>query len=150
MRLSWTFFLVAGDVVNGIPSSPFRGSYDFGYEHDAYGSHPLTVFKSAAELEVPKLDVLLSSKLCESSLFTLLTPRGGATRQPQATILDNNGDLVWTSPWRGQQLYNLMVQEYRGEKYLTFWAGNDAVGGHGAGTIIMVRCTSQLSAAKSL
>lgn len=144
MRLSWTFFLVAGDVVNGIPSSPFRGSYDFGYEHDAYGSHPLTVFKSAAELEVPKLDVLLSSKLCESSLFTLLTPRGGATRQPQATILDNNGDLVWTSPWRGQQLYNLMVQEYRGEKYLTFWAGNDAVGGHGAGTIIMLDKTYTL------
>nr|QOV03411.1 hypothetical protein HMg6365.t1 [Hypomontagnella monticulosa] len=137
MRRLWVFFHVAISIVNGIPSQP-PGSYDFGYEHDAYGPHPLTVFKSAADLEVPKLDALQSHKACESSLYTLLTPRGGATREPQATIFNTNGDLIWTSSWRGQQLYNLMVQEYRGEKYLTFWAGNDAVGGHGAGTIIML------------
>ncbi|KAI1391911.1 ASST-domain-containing protein [Hypoxylon trugodes] len=138
MRRSWAFILVAIGIANGLPSKVDPNPYDFGYEHDAYGPHPLSVFKSAAELEVPKLDVLQSSKECESSLYTLLTPRGGATREPQTTILDGNGDLIWTSSWRGQQLYNLMVQEYRGEKYLTFWAGNDAVGGHGAGTIIML------------
>ncbi|KAK6956165.1 hypothetical protein Daesc_001438 [Daldinia eschscholtzii] len=136
VRLSWTSFLVvvgvAIGVANGIPSKPFDGSYDFGYERNAYGPHPLVVFKSATQLEVPKLDVLQSSKSCESSLYTLLTPRGGATHEPQATILDSNGDLIWTSGWNGQQLYNLMVQEYKGEKYLTFWAGDDAVGGHGA------------------
>ncbi|KAI7711914.1 hypothetical protein KC353_g8643, partial [Hortaea werneckii] len=32
---------------------------------------------------------------------------------------------------------NFAVQEYKGEPYLTFWAGNDAVGGHGAGTYYM-------------
>lgn len=138
MRLSWTSFLAVIGAVNGIPSRPSDGSYDFGYERNGYGPHPLTVFKSATQLEVPKLDVLQSSKACDSSLYTLLTPRGGATHEPQATILDSNGDLIWTSGWNGQQLYNLMVQEYKGEKYLTFWAGNDAVGGHGAGTIIMV------------
>ncbi|KAI2468128.1 ASST-domain-containing protein [Annulohypoxylon bovei var. microspora] len=144
MLSSWAFFLVAAGVATGIPSKPTAGSYDFGYEHDAYGAHPLTVFKSAAELEVPKLDVLQSSKLCESSLYTLLTPRGGATRKPQTTILDSNGDLIWTSGWNGQQLYNLMVQEYKGQNYLTFWAGNDAVGGHGAGTVIMLDNTYTL------
>ncbi|KAL7621598.1 hypothetical protein AAE478_008923 [Parahypoxylon ruwenzoriense] len=138
MRLSWALLLVTTGAVNGRPSEPYAGSYDFGYEHDAYGPHPLTIFKSAAELEVPKIDVLQSSKACDSSLHTLLTPRGGATRQPQATVLDSSGDLIWTSSWRGQQLYNLMVQEYKGEKYLTFWAGDDTVGGHGAGTIIML------------
>ncbi|KAI1650984.1 ASST-domain-containing protein [Daldinia loculata] len=144
MRLSWTSFLAVIGAVNGIPSRPSDGSYDFGYERNGYGPHPLTVFKSATQLEVPKLDVLQSSKACDSSLYTLLTPRGGATHEPQATILDSNGDLIWTSGWNGQQLYNLMVQEYKGEKYLTFWAGNDAVGGHGAGTIIMLDKTYSL------
>ncbi|OTA95894.1 hypothetical protein M434DRAFT_28390 [Hypoxylon sp. CO27-5] len=144
MRLSRASFLIAIGAVDGIPSKSPASSYDFGYEHNAYGSHPLTVFKSAAELEVPKLDILQYSKACESSLYTLMTPRGGATHEPQATILDSNGDLIWTSSWRGQQLYNLMVQEYRGEKYLTFWAGDDTVGGHGAGTIIMLDKTYTL------
>lgn len=136
VRLSGAFFLVAIGAVNGFPTG---SSYDFGYEHNAYGAHPLTVFKSAEELEVPKLDMVQSSRACESSLYTLFTPRGGATNEAQATIVDSNGDLIWTSGWHGQQIYNLMVQEYRGEKYLTFWGGNDAVGGHGAGTIFMVR-----------
>ncbi|XXH02860.1 hypothetical protein Hte_009248 [Hypoxylon texense] len=135
MQLSGAFFFIAIGAVNGFPS---RSSYDFGYEHNAYGAHPLTVFKSAEELEVPKLDMVHSSKACESSLYTLFTPRGGATNEAQATIVDSSGDLIWTSGWHGQQLYNLMVQEYRGEKYLTFWGGNDAVGGHGAGTIFML------------
>ncbi|KAI1077793.1 ASST-domain-containing protein [Whalleya microplaca] len=138
MRLSWAFLVLAVGNANAAPSGSPASSYDFGYEHDAYGPHPLAVFKSAAELEVPKLDVLLSSQACDTSLYTFMTPRGGATREPQATILDSNGELIWTQPWRGQQLYNLMVQEYRGEKYLTFWAGDDTVGGHGAGTIIML------------
>ncbi|KAI1379204.1 ASST-domain-containing protein [Hypoxylon crocopeplum] len=137
MQSSGAFFFIALGAVHGLPSKS-SNSYDFGYEHDAYGRHPLTVFKSDAQLEVPKLDVLQSNQACESSLYTLMTPRGAATREAQATILDSNGDLIWTSSWRGQQLYNLMVQEYKGEKYLTFWAGNDAVGGHGAGTIIML------------
>ncbi|KAI1804013.1 ASST-domain-containing protein [Daldinia bambusicola] len=144
MRLSWASFLVVIGVVNGIPSKLSDSLYDFGYEKSAYGPHPLTVFKSAAQLEVPKLDVLQSSKSCQSSLYTFLTPRGRATHEAQATILDSNGDLIWTSGWNGQQLYNLMVQEYKGEKYLTFWAGDDTVGGHGAGTIIMLDSTYSL------
>lgn len=31
-----------------------------------------------------------------------------------------------------------MVQKYKDSNYLTFWAGNDAVGGHGAGAYYMV------------
>ncbi|KAI6080381.1 ASST-domain-containing protein [Hypoxylon rubiginosum] len=136
MLWSWaSIFLVAIGGVNGAPS---MSSYDFGYEHNAYGAHPLTVFKSAEELEVPKLDMVQSSKSCESSLYTLFTPRGGATHEAQATIIDSSGDLVWTSGWHGQQIYNLMAQDYKGERYLTFWAGNDAVGGHGAGTVFML------------
>jgi hypothetical protein len=36
-------------------------------------------------------------------------------------------------------MYNLQAQEYKGNKYITFWAGNDAVGGHGAGKYYMVK-----------
>ncbi len=66
----------------------------------------------------------------------LLTPRG-AVAPAQATILDRSGHLIW-SIGGYDQIYNLMVQEYNSQKYLTFWAGNDAVGGHGAGFYYMV------------
>jgi hypothetical protein len=66
----------------------------------------------------------------------LLTPRGGIA-PPQATILDRSGHLIW-SIGGYDQIYNLMVQEYNGQNYLTFWAGNDAVGGHGTGFYYMV------------
>lgn len=35
-------------------------------------------------------------------------------------------------------VYNLRVQEYRGQKYLTFWVGDDTITGHGTGSYIMV------------
>jgi hypothetical protein len=65
------------------------------------------------------------------------TPRGYRVAEPGAMILDSKGDFVW---WRGgyQQVYNMMAQEYNGQKYLTFWAGDDTVGGHGAGYYYMV------------
>jgi hypothetical protein len=52
-------------------------------------------------------------------------------------ILDSMGDFVW---FKGgyNQVYNLMAQDYRGDRYLTFWAGDDAVLGHGAGYYYMV------------
>lgn len=110
---------------------------DYGYEREAYGNHPLQVFRST-DLTVPRLNILKSSATCDDSLYTFLSPRGHATAEPLATIYDHGGHLVWASSWEGQQLYNFLAQEYKGEKYLTFWAGNDAVGGHGAGVYYMV------------
>lgn len=103
-----------------------------------YGVYPVQHYLST-DVVSPRLNVLQSSPECDSSLYTLLTPRGPLTSEPEALILDHAGHLIWTSGWDGQQIYNLLAQEYKGESYLTFWAGNDAVGGHGAGFYYMVR-----------
>jgi hypothetical protein len=114
--------------------------HDYGYEREAYGRNPLQVFRSTGAT-APRFNILKSSPTCDNSLYTFLTPRGSATSEPLATIYNHDGHLVWASSWKGQQLYNLLVQEYKGEKYLTFWAGDDSVGGHGAGVYYMVSDT---------
>ncbi|KAK0658543.1 hypothetical protein DIS24_g4664 [Lasiodiplodia hormozganensis] len=53
-------------------------------------------------------------------------------------ILDQAGNLVWTLDGRPYgETYNLNVQEWNGEQYLTFWGGDDTVGGHGQGYYYM-------------
>jgi hypothetical protein len=111
--------------------------HDYGYDREAYGTHPIQVFRSTG-VTAPRFNILKSSTDCDKSLYTFLTPRGSATSEPLATIYDHAGHLVWVTGWNGQQLYNLLVQEYQGNKYLTFWAGDDSVGGHGAGVYYMV------------
>lgn len=111
------------------------------YDRGDLGRYPVQRFKSSRAI-APRPNLLLQDTACARGLKTFLTPRGyadPASRAAQATILDPDGHLVWTSGWEGKQLYNLMAQTYRGHSYLTFWAGNDAVGGHGAGAYYMVR-----------
>ncbi|TVY80467.1 hypothetical protein LSUE1_G004431 [Lachnellula suecica] len=109
---------------------------DDAYDAAEYGLFPIQTYTST-DLVSPRLNILQSSPECDASLFTFLSPRGGAVSDATATILDQSGHLVWTIGGY-DQIYNLMVQEYLGEQYLTFWAGNDAVGGHGAGFYYML------------
>ncbi|KAK3719039.1 hypothetical protein LTR37_004603 [Vermiconidia calcicola] len=56
-------------------------------------------------------------------------------------ILDGDGTLVWSKHFAnkfGGQAYDLKVQKYKGEGYLTFWLGDDTVRGHGAGHYYML------------
>ena len=139
MRSSWlitsilTYISAAGHAL----AEEGAFSHDYGYDREAYGNHPLQVFRST-DVTAPRFNFLKSSVTCDDKLYTFLTPRGGATPEPLATIYDHEGYLVWASDWKGQQLYNLLAQDYRGAKYLTFWAGDDSVGGHGAGVYYMV------------
>ncbi|KAI0476326.1 ASST-domain-containing protein [Xylariaceae sp. FL0804] len=142
MRLPCVLLTAAAGFSARAFAGPVSGSpayvRDDGYDRAAYGRHPSQQFQSAAELEAPQVNILQWDKSCETSLLTLMTPRGAATGSPQATMLDHRGGLVWTSGWKGQQIYNLMVQPYKGKDYLTFWSGDDGVGGHGAGTVQML------------
>lgn len=114
------------------------------FDNETFGKYPVQTFKSTP-IVAPRPNFLLWDSRCESDLYTFLTPRGyvEAARNAQMTILDQGGHLVWTSGWEGKQIYNLMVQRHKGHNYLTFWAGNDAVGGHGAGTYYMVRAQAE-------
>ncbi|KAL4773467.1 ASST-domain-containing protein [Aspergillus nidulans var. acristatus] len=80
-----------------------------------------------------------SSKACKDGLYTFLSPRGEGVAARGPAILDQEGELVWTTePSTYGAAYNLDVQEYKGNQYLTFWEGDDRVDGHGDGTIHML------------
>jgi hypothetical protein len=109
---------------------------DAEYDSGAYGPYPVRTYIST-DIVSPRPNYLQWHKECDNGQYTLMTPRGNQVPKPGAIILDSRGDLVW---WVGgyNQVYNLMAQEYDGAKYLTFWAGDDTVGGHGAGHYYMV------------
>ena len=49
-----------------------------------------------------------------------------------------SGSLVWGPDRHYGEVYNFQVQQYKGEDYLVFWAGDDSIGGHGEGKYYMV------------
>ena len=114
--------------------APFLNDPEF--DNGAYGPYPVRTYMST-RIVSPRPSYLQSDPKCNNGQYTFLTPRGVRVPEPGAMILDSAGNLVW---WKGgyRQVYNLMVQEYRGEQYLTFWAGDDSVKGHGAGSYYMV------------
>ncbi|KAL4756274.1 arylsulfotransferase family protein [Aspergillus foveolatus] len=80
-----------------------------------------------------------NSKACKDGLYTFLSPRGEGVAARGPTILDQEGELVWTTETSTYgAAYNLDVQEYKGNQYLAFWEGDDKVDGHGDGTIHML------------
>lgn len=95
------------------------------------GSYLYKSFRSV-DLISPAPRKAADSPECHDGNYILLTPRGHRVPHPAVTILDSQGELVWEQYVQGQP-YNLKVQEYKGENVLTFWVGNDAVGGHGEG-----------------
>ena len=52
-------------------------------------------------------------------------------------IFDGKGNLIWMNATYGET-FGLGVQKYKGQDYLTFWQGDDSVGGHGQGYYFMV------------
>ncbi|KAG4411521.1 hypothetical protein IFR04_015344 [Cadophora malorum] len=128
----YTLFLFVRHVLADL--EVYHNDPDF--EAGNYGPYPVQTYNST-DIVSPHMNVLQWSSECDDGLYTFLTPRGGATHEASAMILDNNGNLVWKLEGYNQ-IYNLLVQEYKGEQYLTFWAGNDAVGGHGAGFYYML------------
>lgn len=103
-----------------------------------YGDYPFMSFKST-DLTSPVVRRMVDSPQCYDGRYMFYSPRGVAPDLPAPMILDDKGDLVWTKRCDGLQPYNFEIQEYQGKQHLTFWLGNDAVGGHGEGFYYMVR-----------
>ncbi|KAF2478341.1 uncharacterized protein BDR25DRAFT_365533 [Lindgomyces ingoldianus] len=108
------------------------------FENGEYGPYPVQTFHSS-KMVAPRLNILSTHSRCDDGSYTMFNPRGFAVpeegRGPM--ILDAEGNVVWAATGY-EQTYNLMAQEYRGKQYLTFWSGNDAIGGHGNGQYIML------------
>lgn len=106
-----------------------------GYDMSQYGAWPLQSYLSS-RISGPILNYWNRSEACEKESYTLIAPRGDSVRHTGPMILDQNGNLVWFQEY--PTTYNFNIQSFRGEDYLTFWAGNDGIGGHGDGILYMV------------
>lgn len=105
------------------------------YELD-YGYYPYRAYQST-HLHSPETRVVTKTPECDDGLLTFFTPRGYSIPDPGPMILDGNGDLVWGMTTPGQA-YDFVVQDFQGEKYLSYWVGDDRVRGHGSGDYYMV------------
>lgn len=116
--------------------APF--SADSKYNDAEYGFYVTQTFKSSPQVTgVPVVNFMEPFTRCDDGSYLLITPRGKVA-ESTPMILDVNGSLVWAATKKYGQVYNLQVQSYKGQEYLTFWAGDDTVGGHGVGTHYML------------
>lgn len=105
------------------------------YDQGIYGRWPQQSYHSSPVVG-PILNYLQHDERCDDGKYTMITPRGASIASPGPMIIDQNGSLIWTKHYG--PTYDLKVQEYRQEKYLTFWIGDDGVVGHGSGSYYMV------------
>lgn len=111
---------------------------DSKYNDAEYGFYVTQTFKSSPQVTgVPVVNFMEPFTRCDDGSYLLITPRGKVA-ESTPMILDVNGSLVWAATKNYGQVYNLQVQSYKGQEYLTFWAGDDTVGGHGVGTHYML------------
>lgn len=116
---------------------------DEAYERGDFGAYPYQVYQTSP-LKGPRVNIVATNDSCTSNDdLIFLNPRGRqVVPGPNPMILDQAGNLVWTLDGRPfGETYNLNVQEWNGEQYLTFWGGDDTVGGHGQGYYYMVSCS---------
>lgn len=111
---------------------------DSKYNDAEYGFYVTQTFKSSPQVTgVPVVNFMEPFTRCDDGSYLLITPRGKVA-ESTPMILDVNGSLVWAATKKYGQVYNLQVQSYKGQEYLTFWAGDDTVGGHGVGIHYML------------
>ena len=122
------------------PTAP--ATYDVAVDNGTYGYYPVRTFATVGEHVVqPQTNFLEWSDRCDDGLLYFITPRGWSLPKPGPMILDKYGDLIWTHHFDnkyGGQAYDLKVQTYKGEQYLTFWLGDDRIRGHGSGSYYML------------
>lgn len=105
--------------------------FDYGF----YGFYPTCHYITLGK-EGPDVEVALWDSRC-SNQYTFLAPHGPAHVHDTPMIMDSRGHLVWMMDSPSETVQDFGVQEYQGEKYLTFWHGlNDD--GHGRGYWSMV------------
>lgn len=105
------------------------------YAHGFEGAFPLQHYSSSG-VSGPILNYWEKSVACDDGLYTIIAPRGEAVHHSGPMILDNQGHLVWFKGY--ETTYNANVYIYKGQRYLTFWAGDDQIRGHGEGILYMV------------
>ncbi|GAB7354576.1 hypothetical protein MBLNU459_g5025t2 [Dothideomycetes sp. NU459] len=106
-------------------------SSDYDAWEESYGSFPYKTYQSTS-LTSPAVGKKINTPECYDGRHVFFTPRGKVVQNRGTYILDNRGELVWAHNVEGEP-YNLKMQMYQGQQHLTFWLGDDGVGGHGEG-----------------
>ena len=87
-----------------------------------HGAYPLRKYVST-DLTSPRAYAIQSDKSCADGLV-LLSIGGQSVTGGGPMILDMSGNLIWSAPGEyGDASANTKIQRYRGQDYLTFWAG---------------------------
>lgn len=111
---------------------------DVQFAKGGFGEYPISTYVTT-DLVGPRLNRIQTSSRCNQGLYTMFSPRGHGVTKPAPVIVDDNGHLIWTMDMSSYGMtYGLTVQKFKGQDFLTFWAGDDGVGGHGAGYYYMV------------
>lgn len=110
--------------------------YDMGFS----GLVPLRHYRSFGHASI---DVRFRSRDSRCSTQQLFLATRGSGTEPGAVILDHTGQLQWRQPRMAAEVHDFRVQEYRGQKFLTFWAGTPDHGGK-EGSWYMVRALAKL------
>lgn len=109
-----------------------------GYNNGDYGRYVSQTFVSnPAVTSVPVLNFMKPFTTCDDGSYIFIAPRGDAVNATPM-ILDPSGSPVWAATKSYGEIYNVQVQHYRGQPYITFWGGDDAVLGHGIGQYYML------------
>jgi Arylsulfotransferase (ASST) len=97
-------------------------------------------FRTRPDLRPPAIKVNAGSPAAAPG-YVFVSPKkepgGQAPSQDAPLILDGSGDPVWFHPPSNSQedAFNFRVQEYRGEKVLTWWVGHHS--GYGQGEYVI-------------
>ena len=134
---------LAGPSIEKLPPPPFDEEVDNG----SHGYYPGRTYVTAEGVKSPDTQFVQWSPECDDGLNYFLTPRGHSIPRPGPVILDRRGELIWGQHFAnsyGGEAYNFLVQNYKGEDYLTFWLGDDRIRGHGSGFYYMVRAKTTI------
>ena len=94
------------------------------YDLAVYGAYPEQEYVSF-DLPSSQPNWVAWDDQCDTG-NVFVTLGGPSIAHPGPSILDAHGGLVWTSEDFGSSVLNMRLQNYKGEKYLTFWAGQKA------------------------
>jgi len=141
MQSLWLFTLILRARAAYHASTSSTHEYDQAVDNGTFGYYPSRNFITEDGISAPHTNWLQWKPKCDDGMFYFLTLKGWSISQPGPMILDSHGDLVWSkhfaNEWGGQA-YDLTVQHYQGQEYLTFWTGDDQIRGHGSGAYMMV------------
>ena len=116
----------------------FHSSEADEYDKGGFGLYPEIKYKTTDLVGAHILKRKWDERCNKDNKYIFFAPRGMLVGHPGPMILDHDGQMVFHTE-AFPIAYGLSVQKYRSENYLTFWAGDDQVIGHGRGSYYMVR-----------